>query len=135
MSGLDESHPALVKKVSLGKPSIFQIADECDKLFDEFSQKSAQAGQTPAPAFRRTSPVEEVPLAHRVGEFHNRFRGWASYLGVFDGEHINLDARLRERPEHADIVLLTLVNLRANLQDRKFPHLKMSSPHLPKTNA
>lgn len=130
MGGLHESPPAL-----LGKPSIFQIADECDKLFDEFLPESAQAGQAPAPDLPRSSPVEEVPLAYRVGEFHSRFRAWASYLGVFDGEHVNLDARLRERPELADIVLLTLDILRENLQDRKFPHLEMSSLHLPKTNA
>ncbi|KAK2471874.1 hypothetical protein H9L39_16557 [Fusarium oxysporum f. sp. albedinis] len=117
MGGLDESHRELVEKASLGKHSIFQVADECDKLFDEFSQKSTETGQKLAPDFPKASSVEEVPLTYRVGEFHSRFRAWASYLGVFAGEHMNLDARLRERPELADIVLLTMDKLRANLQD------------------
>ena len=105
-----------VEEVSVESTSIFRMADECDKLFDKLSQP---ASQMPAPHPPQASPAEKVPLDRRVGEFHSRFRAWASYLGVFAAEHLNLDARLREQPGLADIVLLTLDKLRANLQQRK----------------
>lgn len=120
MDGFKESHRQSIDSLSSEQPSIFQIADECDKLFDRVSREFTNTvDQTLASALPNAIPAKEVSLAHRVGEFHSRFRAWASYLGVFAGKHMNLDARLRDRLELSDIFLLTLDSLKANLQDRK----------------
>ncbi|KAI1744743.1 caspase domain-containing protein [Xylaria scruposa] len=76
---------------------IYDISKTCDCLFSEIISKPDAAS-----AF-----VAEV--------LHQRFKQWASYLGVFAQENISLDARLRHSESISQLVLQYLQVASRNL--------------------
>lgn len=62
----------------------------------------------------------EAPLTQRlVTEYQQRYESWASFLGVFAKERLNLDRRLRHSPEVKSLVMQQLNLAKRNLDAGK----------------
>ncbi|KAF2691769.1 hypothetical protein K458DRAFT_398181 [Lentithecium fluviatile CBS 122367] len=95
----EESKPARHSEGTAKEP-IFLLAWDCDELFQECLSKAKEADALTAAALE---------------DYERRFRAWWEYLGVFAEKEINLDRRLRKKPEVQDVVLRLLLILERNL--------------------
>lgn len=88
------------------KEPIFELATECEKLFDEQIERLKVDGE----------PDSMTILA----ELRQRFANWAAFLGVFAESKVCLDRRLRHHVEIQDQVLRLLDIMQQNLTYREF---------------
>jgi hypothetical protein len=78
---------------------------DCDRLFNKCLDRF---GETES----HSSPPE---ISESIEEYHDRFDGWATFMGVFTGSEACLDYRVRNHPELQDIFIRFLDVLRRNL--------------------
>jgi hypothetical protein len=83
---------------------ILRLVHDCDALIEESAIKSQDAT-----LLARAS----------VEEYKRRFKAWSRYCGVFAGQNINLDRRVRNKPRIQDIIIRLLLSLRRNLAASK----------------
>jgi hypothetical protein len=81
------------------------MADDCDELFDECMARSTNSHEHPLP----------LDISHIMKEYHHRFHGWCTFLGVFAHESVALDYRLRRHAAPQDMIIRMLDMLRQNL--------------------
>jgi hypothetical protein len=87
-----------------GQP-ICLMAEDCNELFNEYLKRSvASHGQPP-----------HLQFSHMIKEYHHRFDGWCTFLGVFTGGNAALDYRLRRHAALQDMIIRMLDMLRQNL--------------------
>ncbi|KAE9364084.1 kinase-like protein [Stipitochalara longipes BDJ] len=77
--------------------SIYDLARECDCLFDEYLR----------------APRLESEF---IEQNRRRFLSWVSFLGVFAPQDVSLDTRLRYKPDIRGLVMLLLNVLRRNMR-------------------
>jgi hypothetical protein len=81
------------------------MAEDCDRLFHDCLARSLASHEHPLP----------LQVSHTMREYHHRFDGWCTFLGVFANEITNLDYRLRNHEALQDMVIRMLDMLRQNL--------------------
>ncbi|KAM0710562.1 hypothetical protein Q7P35_002233 [Cladosporium inversicolor] len=85
------------------------MADECNELFGESLARSSAVHKHP---HKHPLPLE---VLHAMEEYHHRFNGWCTFLGVFAADIAALDSRLRRHASLQDMVIRMLDMLRQNL--------------------
>ena len=88
------------------------MADDCNKLFGESLARSIAVHKHPLP----------LEVLHAMEQYHHRFNGWCTFLGVFAAEIAALDSRLRRHASLQDMVIRMLDMLRQNLFLGKEPY-------------
>ncbi|CAN9264370.1 unnamed protein product [Alternaria alternata] len=81
------------------------MAEDCDEIFQDCLTRSVAS-------HGRSLPLE---VSHTIKEYHQRFHGWCTFLGVFGNKTTNLDYRLRSHEALQDMVIRMLDMLRQNL--------------------
>jgi hypothetical protein len=93
---------------------ILRLVHDCDALFEE-----SAIGVQNVPSLARAS----------VEEYTRRFKAWSRYCGVFAGQKINLDRRVRHKPRIQDIIIRLLLSLRRNLVACKSVNVASATSH------
>jgi hypothetical protein len=81
------------------------MAEDCDELFHDCLARSGASHEHPLPS----------EVSHPMKEYHQRFNGWCTFLGVYANEITNLDYRLRNHEALQDMMIRMLNMLRQNL--------------------